>query len=75
MKARELIAIGPVNGWAEYTPMTRKGSKLTVGWMLRLEIDDHAIEGWGATQDEAKFMLEETARQWLKDTNQRPVIA
>lgn len=75
MKARELIAVGPVNGWAEYIPMTAKGSKLTIGWMLRLEIDDHAIEGWGNTQDEARFMLEETARQWLKNTNLRPVIA
>lgn len=66
LKAAEPIHIGPINGLAHYIP-TRPPS--APGWMLRLEIDDHAIEGWGVTQDEARFMFEETCRQWLKNTN------
>ncbi len=69
MKSHERIDAGPIRGLAEYVP-----TRPQPGWMLRLEIGEHAIEGWGLTQDEAKFMLLETCKQWLKDTNQRPVI-
>lgn len=65
LKSAEPIRIGPINGLAQYVALARPA----VGWMLRLEIDDHAIEGWGLTQDEARYMFEETCKQWLRDTS------
>jgi hypothetical protein len=70
LKAAEPIRIGPINGLAQYVAL----AKPRAGWMLRLEIDDHAIEGWGLTQEEARYMFEETCKQWLRDTNLRPEI-
>lgn len=70
LKSAEPIRIGPVVGLAQYVPIAAP----RCGWMLRLEIGDVAIEGWGVTQDEARFMFEETCKQWLKNTNTRPVI-
>ena len=71
MKSHEPIAIGPIRGLAEYVP-GHAGTKAI--WLLRLTVGEHAIEGWGATQDEAKFMFLETGKQWLKDTNQHLAI-
>ena len=65
LQSAEPIRIGPISGLAQYVAIAPP----RVGWMLRLEIDDHVIEGWGLTQEEARFMLEETCKQWLKDTN------
>ena len=67
LRSHEPIAIGPIRGLAEYVPSL-------MGWTLHLEIGEHAIEGWGATQEEAKFMFLETCKQWLKDTNQHLAI-
>lgn len=71
LKAAEPIHIGPISGLAQYIPLAAPRA----GWMLRLEIDDHAIEGWGTTQDEARFMFEETCKQWLKNTSRHFQIA
>jgi len=66
LKAAELVQVGPIRGLAQYVAIAHPG----VGWMLRLEVDDdHVIEGWGVTQEEARFMFLETCKQWLKNTN------
>lgn len=69
LKDAEPIHVGQVKGLAKYARVRESG-----GWLLRLEIGDVAIEGWGSTQEEAKFMLEETITQWLQNTSARPVI-
>lgn len=74
LKQTERVELAHVAGVAEYIPSHAPGSKLLTGWMLRLEIGDFAIEGWGPTQDEAHHMFKEVLGQWLKDTNRRPVI-
>ena len=70
MKSHALIELGPIRGLAEYIALAPP----KVGWVLRLEIGEHAIEGWGLTQDEAKFMFLETCKQWLKNTSRRIAI-
>ena len=76
MKTTERIQIGALRGVADYYPTRRKGSRVLTGWTLRLDVPgtDYRIEGNGETQAEALAMFTETAKQWLRDTNQRPVI-
>lgn len=75
-KRWERIHVGALRGAAEYLPTRVKGSRVISGWTLRLEVPgtDLRIEGFGSTQDEARTLFLETAKQWLKDTNARPVI-
>ena len=76
MKATEHIAIGSLRGTAEYIPTRVKGSRVITGWTLRLDVPgtDYRIEGNGTTQEEARAYFLETAKQWLRDTNRKPVI-
>lgn len=71
------MQVGALSGVAEYLPTRVKGSRVISGWSLRLNVPgtDYRIEGNGTTQEEALHFFLETAKQWLRDTNTRPVVA
>ncbi len=75
-KQTERIELGELHGVAEYYPTRARGDRLVFGWTLRMNVPgtDYRIEGFGTTQEEAHHMFLETAKQWLKDTNSKPVI-
>ena len=75
-KNTERFHVGKLSGVAVYTPTRVTGSRINTGWTLRYDVPgtDYRIEGNGSTQDEARYFFTETARQWLKDTNSKPVI-
>jgi hypothetical protein len=72
----ERIQLGALRGVAEYLPTRVKGSRVITGWTLRLDVPgtDYRIEGFAATQEGAREMFIETVKEWLKDTNRKPVI-
>jgi hypothetical protein len=76
IKSTVRFEVGALRGVAEFLPTRVKGERVITGWTLRFDVPgtDYRIEGNGTTQDEALNYFLEVAKQWLKDTNRKPVI-